>query len=271
MSHQPPRRKKKKSGGRKRSSNLLFNVAVVAAFTLTVGLLVFVVTKNDVVTKLQTAVTQATAKPVIPAWPPPPDTPREKVFGSHDNETIVPMSVDVIRNPMRRRSCDSWFQLSNLRIGEGPQPFRRQSILIDVEILQLREGSHPTICSWENGTKSGTIIGFSHELNELIREKKKKGTMSFQLPMRLGSGGFTTSTDLGNIEVFLEDFDDKYRHRLTVLLPGGYESTQPSFKVSNSVVHGSITKPAMPRDWCEEEYQHFLVQPQSEVTVSFRK
>jgi len=195
-----------------------------------------------------------------PSWPPPPGTPRERLFGDHPGETIVPASAETAGLPYRRRFCDPWFRLSNLRRlpSEGPEPYVSPKLAVDIEVVT--PPAKPAAVRFflfaatgEPGKpKTGVyqMMPMSSDLYETIR--KGRGTATIRLhPMPSATAGPL----LENLELFLATFPPDYSIERKIEQPNRRQtwSGSPSFKVSPSLFLGAVPHPHPPRDWTPEE------------------
>lgn len=269
MDELPRKRRKKKAGGKKRSSTssvlpivLKIGVFAFAAVVVGVGVIKFAVPA------IQRQVS-AEAKAVVNAWPLAPETPRVKLFGSHDSETIVPAVGQALRNPLRRRATDPWFRLSNVRIRQIDSRHHSRAYLVDVDVI------HPPIGIDVNVVLKSGIHEFpfmsgvpNFDLISILKSKQKKGTIALDFPLEfLIQHDKGLAAQLEKMEFFLAVQDARYTHQIKVVSPFGYWMTNTSFKVSNSVTYGSVPQLSLPREWVEDEVRHLTGPPTRGVVI----
>lgn len=213
--------------------------------------------------------------PTSSAWPPPAGMPRDKLFGDHPGETVVPASAATAGNPYRRRFCDPWFRLSNLRLLPGAfpnTPGQFQKMAVDVEVVT--PPAHPSSVHFElyvandptgrPRSASFSLHPGSVDLASVIRSGK--GTATIQISPFGAKGPEAFS----NLEVFLVTSAPGYRFERKVVQPGNratWTSDAP-FKVSPSLLVGTVRNPHPPRDWTAEEITA-LLGPPGEFSFTF--
>lgn len=259
----PVRRRKSKKGGKKKKAAKLPMPLVWGAIGLAVTVVVVIVANAVVMPEVKKWQAAANApKPDPYAWPKPPETPREKLFGTHGNEQVITAVNMQFRNPLRRRSIDPWFRLSNLRIRQPDATHLEKAFLIDVEMLEApAPGKIPLLRAVVGVRDAHGLRGLMHnpELIQMLLQKKKTTTMEIHYPWSGGMPDRMTDKLHEKIEFYLYTFDSRYSYQFRMVSATGYEGGGTGFKVSNSVVMGSATA-TLPREWLPEEFE-FLTNP----------
>lgn len=187
--------------------------------------------------------TQAPTTPVTPPSTPPANLPvataefqpvggpepAADLYGDQDGEEVLPAGQAPKDAPLRARKDDTFFRLSNPRLGRSR--FGMQALLVDYEKVQ--EGKHggaSLIIRDEKGnTRTVMLLGPFWQ---------KSGTIEIdQRGPSFGRSAFPV-----NAELYLHRSEHRY----------GFQN-QPRFKVSNSAVLGSMPSLTLARSWTAEE------------------
>lgn len=178
-------------------------------------------------------------------WPPPAEMPREQLFGDHPGEAVVPYESSNYGFPLRRRFCDPWIRLSNVR--SDPPKSSEREVKFDLEVVTpappgIRAQLHIELPP--QAGEGNLAMPFSFHLYRIggLEEalRRGRGTVTLQIPTdRPGKDGPLT---LEGMEIYM----------LTIISSGSFPR-QPQFKVSPSVFFGGGGRLHSPREWTEEE------------------
>lgn len=194
-------------------------------------------------------VPERAAKPRATAnsnWPPPPGTPRERLFGDHFGEAITtfnPAEGFTLQLPLRRRFCDPWYRLSNARWLPGGSKEKGDSIALDVEFAGPAAQRPAVILWWYIG--NARRAAFGRPPLALIKGKETVTIDNVQRDDPSGRG----------IEIFATHSDSTYILDRTLTGPGSRFESSGSvvFKASPSIFLGNVPHPHLARDWTPEE------------------
>lgn len=234
-----PRTKKKSKGKKKKGSSNDWIGTVMAIVVL--GLIV----AGAILLGRHLGQPPAPPPVVQSPWPPPAGTPREKLFGDHPGDTVVPASDSNYGSPLRRRFCDPWIRLSNVR--SSPPKSGEQEVKFDLEVATpagagIRPQLHvefPQQPAEPNQFAAFPVHFFRIAgLEEAIQ--RGRGTVTLLIPTH--RPGSSKPLNVEGTEIYM----------LTVISSGRFPR-QPQFKVSPSIFVGSGGQTHPPREWREEE------------------
>lgn len=234
-----PRTKKKSKGKKKKPSG--GNVAgTLAAIVVLGGIVAGAIALGQYLSR------PPEPQPIAKSpWPPPAEMPREQLFGDHPGEAVVPYQSSNYGFPLRRRFCDPWIRLSNVR--SDPPKAGEREVKFDLEVVtpappgiraQLHIGLPPQPGEADSAMPFSFHLYRIGGLEEALR--RGRGTVTLQIPT--DRPGNMSPLNLDGMEIYM----------LTVISSGSFPR-QPQFKVSPSVFFGAGGQLRSPREWTDEE------------------
>lgn len=179
-------------------------------------------------------------------WPPDNETPQEEWYGDHGDEQIAPYSPSLQRLPLRRRSVDPWFQISQpelTKIGG------RMTLRLHVQRL-VKSGYSDLILCYRYPSVNFFERVTDNFVNRDLRNVVNGAVIEVPVNALWGQGARAPEA----VEFFIVVRDSNYTREAE----DGAEETAPLFKVSNSVIMGQPFPLMPPREWSEQETQRLL-------------
>ncbi|MFO0930088.1 MAG: hypothetical protein U0736_24200 [Gemmataceae bacterium] len=164
----------------------------------------------------------------------------EHLYGNQGGELVA--AADVSTAPLRARKDDTFLKLSNARFNPvGRQPF--PSISVDYEVAH--QGKHNGVAlvvrPAEGGERTYLLLG----------PMQQSGTLHINLGIPIPGEAHPQ-----NAELYLTRQEHRY--------PNNY---RPTFKVSNSAVMGTTSRPlTLARNWTADEAAKLQVPPKNAAT-----
>jgi hypothetical protein len=171
------------------------------------------------------------------------DTQPEELYGDQGGEKVAPANARLPNTVMRARREDTFFKLSNPRVGKtsGPGP-KRNALLVDYEVVSRGKLDGGTlVLHTDDGGRAEvaltSVVGRDSGTIELVGARQFG---NIKIPRN------TTFPE--NIEMYVTRGDDRY-------------DPPSKFMVSNSVVMGKMKTTTRGRDWTPEEIERYTKPP----------
>jgi hypothetical protein len=160
------------------------------------------------------------------------------LYGDQGGEQILPADPGKPDTLLRCRATDTFFKLSNPHV--GTDRFGRPTLFIDYEKVRVGNGGFTLVIHSGDGSRTNVLLlGPLHQT---------RGTLEIT-SMFGGFGAFGRPAFPQNMEAYL------------VVSDGRYGPNTPQFKVSNSVVLGTMPGLTRPRNWTQEEIARLTKPP----------
>lgn len=166
------------------------------------------------------------------------------LYGDQGGDEVAPADPKLPDTILRARADDTFYRLSNPRVGRPTQGFRPgEALMVDYEVVRRGKYNGNTLVIHSgDGRRHPVRLTF-------FGPQRDRGT--FELTTFGPFGGFPK-----NAELYMTNGDYRYGHR------------SPTFKVSNSVVLGTMGTLTKARNWTAEEIARYTKDPPNHTAAN---
>jgi hypothetical protein len=168
----------------------------------------------------------------------------EQLYGEQGGEKVAPASTRLPNTVMRARREDTFYKLSNPRVGQTSRGPKRNALLVDYEVVSRGKFNGGTlVLRSPEGGRAEVALGSITDRDE--------GTIELVGARQFGNIKIPRNTTFPkNIEMYVMRGDDRY-------------DPPAKWMVSNSVVMGKMKTATRARDWTRAEIERYSKPPPS--------